>query len=141
MRVPFRCAMFLTCLMVAATGCQARSAPAPATAPVTPAQLGSGGLESLQPRTEPMFTVPPAIQDTVILLEFIIGVDGRPERSSIRLIDSAGRSRAYPDAPAFEDEVRNAVAQWQYRPAQMLGRPVRVLVRQPIIRRRPGPSQ
>jgi len=82
-----------------------------------------------------MFEIPDAIQDTTFLLEFVVGLDGHPERETIRIIDRNRRTRVFPQAPQFIEQVRDAVSQWWYEPG-----PVRVLVSQPIIRRRPSPA-
>jgi hypothetical protein len=97
-------------------------------------------VQPLERHTEPMFSIPPAIQDTVLILEFVVGLDGHPERQSIRFIDARRGTRTFPQVPGFLDVVRDAVSQWQYQPGSFRGRPVRVLVSQPIIRRPPPPA-
>lgn len=81
----------------------------------------------------PMFKVPPTIHDTLFRLRFVIDADGRPERSTIRLVDSSGRSLTYPEAPGFVDAVRNAVAQWHFLPSRLHGQAVQVSVQDAVV--------
>ncbi len=124
--------LLATGLMLLGPGCQSARAPAS----IEPIVLGTEASHSLLRRAEPMFSVPPTIQDTLFLLEFVVGLDGRPERETIRILDAHRRERAFPQAPGFLDQVRDAVSQWQYQPGTFKGQPVRVLVDQPIIRHR-----
>jgi hypothetical protein len=89
-------------------------------------------------RREPVFEIPPEVQDSVIYLEFMIGTDGRPEPGSLRVVDAAHRPRSYPEAPGFEQQIWEAVKHWEFQPARLHGSPVRVLVTQPVVRRRPA---
>lgn len=121
-------------LLAVATSC----GPAAAPGRIEPLPADAVGEPPMQRHTEPMFAIPAGIDDTVLTLEFIVGLDGHPERESIRFIDARQRTRSFPQAPGFLAEVREAVTQWRYQPGTHLGRPVRVLVSQPIIRRRPS---
>ena len=71
---------------------------------------------------------PPLLKDAGIeghvIIEFIVGIDGHPERESIRIIESTNK--------AFEKPARDMVAGSIYRPGRMRGQTVRVLVRQPV---------
>jgi hypothetical protein len=86
-------------------------------------------------RLEPQFSIPTAIPDTVLYLEFIVGPDGRPEAGTLRFVDARNRPVQYPQAPAFLDSVWAAVRQWEFTPAQYQGAPIRALVSQPVIHR------
>jgi protein TonB len=75
-------------------------------APVYPAMLREAG-----------------IQGTVVL-EFVVDPEGRPEMESVRPISSAHE--------LFEAAARRVVQGARYRPGRWHGRPVRVLIRQPV---------
>jgi TonB family protein len=76
----------------------------------------------------PPLQYPPLLRDAGIeghaAYEVVIGVDGHPERESLRLIESSNK--------AFERPARDVILGCVFRPGRMRGQPVRVLVRQPI---------
>jgi hypothetical protein len=55
-------------------------------------------------------------------VQFVVGADGRPEKDTIRLVNSG--------ADDFSNAVLAAVPSWQYTPAMRDGQPVRQVVRQ-----------
>lgn len=57
-----------------------------------------------------------------VAVEFIVGSNGRVERGSIRVLQSAN--------PQFSAAVRNYLASARYRPAKVGGKPVRQVVQQ-----------
>ena len=71
---------------------------------------------------------PPLLRDAeiegLVVVEVVVGLDGRPEPRSFKIIESSDR--------AFEQSARDAVLGSSYQPGRMRGQVVRVLVRQPI---------
>jgi len=59
-----------------------------------------------------------------VTLEFVVGVDGKPEPRTLRILDGSGLED---DAGAVQ-----ILAGCTYRPARDHGKPMRVLVRQPV---------
>jgi TonB family protein len=59
-----------------------------------------------------------------VLLEFILDTLGRAEPASIQVL--------YSSHPAFSEAARRAVAAARFRPAELGGRPVRVILRLPL---------
>jgi TonB family protein len=78
--------------------------------------------------SRPPLQYPPLLKDAGIeghvIVEVIIGVDGHPERESLRIIESTQRG--------FDKFARDMVLAALYRPGRMRGQAVRVLVRQPV---------
>ncbi|MBL0177806.1 MAG: energy transducer TonB [Gemmatimonadetes bacterium] len=75
---------------------------------------------------DPVF--PPAMRGAGIAgrvtLQFIVGTDGRVERSSIKVMSSTNK--------AFEDPAVTAISRARFKPAKMRGQAVRQLVQQSI---------
>ena len=107
------------CTLAAADSVYARSAPVyrdcavdrpaqPVTTPVnyTPP---SGG------RTQPGVTCYTAE------VQFVVGVDGRPERGTTRLVRT--------NEPSLGNSLLQSIEGWRYSPAMLEGRPVRQIVR------------
>jgi TonB family protein len=65
-----------------------------------------------------------SVGDARVLVEFVVGVDGRPRGESIMVRKSPH--------PLFAREVREAVLRWRFTPARKGGRAVPVQVLQPI---------
>ena len=59
-----------------------------------------------------------------MVIEVVIGTDGRPELGTLEVIRSSNRG--------FEQAARDAVSGCVYRPGRMRGEVVRVLIRQPV---------
>jgi protein TonB len=78
---------------------------------------------SSPPAAYPTMLKDAGIEGTVVL-EFIVGADGHPEKESIRVIESTHKQ--------FEKAAKDQIAASLYRPGRMRGQAVRVLVRQPI---------
>jgi protein TonB len=76
----------------------------------------------------PPLRYPPLLRDAGIegevVVEVVIGVDGRPEVGTLRVIRSSNH--------AFEKAARAALGEFVYRPGRMGGEAVRVLIRQPV---------
>ncbi len=80
-------------------------------------------LPSNQPPHYPEQLQAMNIEGTV-LAEFVIDTLGRADLESFKVLKSTHE--------AFSKEVRAALARWRFRPAEIGGRKVRVLVQQPI---------
>ncbi|HET7039227.1 MAG TPA: energy transducer TonB [Gemmatimonadales bacterium] len=59
-----------------------------------------------------------------VVIEVIIGADGVPEADSFRIVEGSRRE--------FEQAARRVVLGARFRPGRWRGRPVRVLIRQPV---------
>lgn len=64
------------------------------------------------------------VEGTVVM-EYVVGTNGRVERESIRMINTAH--------PMFEGAVRQALERSRFVPAEVAGAPVRQLVRQEFV--------
>lgn len=81
-----------------------------------------------EPVSQPKPRYPPALQAAGITghadVEYIVGVDGKVERASVKVIASSN--------PQFEEPAREAILNSTFRPARYRGQPVRQLVRQRV---------
>jgi protein TonB len=78
--------------------------------------------------SSPPLRYPPLLRDAGIegevVIEVVVGADGRPELETLRIVSSTNRG--------FEAAARAALASSVYRPGKMRGEAVRVLIRQPV---------
>lgn len=79
----------------------------------------SSRIEMRPPTSPPPAGVPRCLEAEV---ELVVGVDGRPEQGTWRLVRSTD--------PSFGDAVLESVPGWHYEPALLDGRPVRQIVRE-----------
>jgi protein TonB len=111
-----------------------------ATPGATPSLFGGGGgeaplviavavadeppllLTSPEPRYPP--TLRAAGIEGTVMIEVIVDTEGTPEAESVRVLSS--------DHAQFEAAARRVVLGARYRPGRWRGRPVRVLIRQPV---------
>jgi TonB family protein len=118
----------------------ARPVPAPAAADTTPVPLDGRvyGLDEVEVQPElqnsrevfglirlyyPSLERDAGVQGTVVL-RWVIGADGRAERSTIRVT-----STTHPD---FDEPARRVAARMRFSPAMVNGKPVRVEVILPV---------
>jgi periplasmic protein TonB len=88
-----------------------------------PALANRGEVQRILQRT-----YPPTLRDAGVAgeaqLQFIINTDGTVDASSVKVVSSSQE--------AFGDAARRAVERFRFRPATMMGEPVRVLISIPI---------
>lgn len=92
------------------------------------ANTAVAGFDPAELLSQPTPRYPAALQSAgvagSVVLEFVIESSGRVERGSVRVVESSH--------PAFENAARVAVLGARFRPAHLVGRPVRQITQQRV---------